>query len=263
MKLSKNIVGSSFERNSALFVVAHGLWQKSRGRNPSMPYYNGYDNFLNPKQAFAIALQEVKNPEALCGTSISRYADTMTLGAKLIAEPVHGEFNGVDLTVTENMSAEGIVAYFHAEIEKRSEEYRNSPEGIAAKLKREQEIVEKQARCDELVLQLESETFEFGNLPVLLDWLCAMQDVSDDIGTKVNVDKVVQIFATHGYIAGMNCEDDFNENDPHNWVGWLVGQALDGLLKIGAIHQVVHHFTKQWKEKFECMLDENGRIVVR
>lgn len=49
----------SFTQGSAEFVVAHGLWQKSRGRNPSL----AFGSLLNPRLAFSAA----KKMLAECG----------------------------------------------------------------------------------------------------------------------------------------------------------------------------------------------------
>jgi len=50
---------------------------------------------------------------------------------------VQGIFNGILLTANAESTPESIVAYYHAESERRAEEYRKSPDGIKAR--REQE----------------------------------------------------------------------------------------------------------------------------
>lgn len=46
----------SNEENSAKQVVEHGIWQRSRGRNPSM----SFQNERNPKKAFELAKYSIR-----------------------------------------------------------------------------------------------------------------------------------------------------------------------------------------------------------
>ena len=92
---------------------------------------------------------------------------------------------------------------------------------------------------------------DFANQEAVLDWICEFQDPSDHIGVAKNQGEVLKIFAEHGYQTSVNTGEAFNGEDRDNFARYIVGQALDGLKgDVGAIHQVVHKFTDDWKKKF-------------
>ncbi len=66
------------------------------------------------------------------GCLISEAAKRLVLEAVKTSGKVQGVFNDITLTADTNSTADGIVAYFSEEHERRSEAYRNSPEGKKA-----------------------------------------------------------------------------------------------------------------------------------
>ncbi|MCA9364893.1 MAG: hypothetical protein KC736_03310 [Candidatus Moranbacteria bacterium] len=61
------------------YIVAHGYWQRQRGRNPSLPYKGE----KNPKKALKMALKESVCYEALVGDTLERTVRHMLRVAKL------------------------------------------------------------------------------------------------------------------------------------------------------------------------------------
>lgn len=57
VRRSLNTIVKSFPRGTIEFVYLHGMWQKERGRGPTMLYGNHTD----PRRAFAIA-KEIVGP---------------------------------------------------------------------------------------------------------------------------------------------------------------------------------------------------------
>lgn len=176
-------------------------------------------------------------------------AAQMLIDACQTAEKAQGTFNDITLTADKDSTVTGIVAYFHSEMERRAEEYRNSPEGKAAAREQEERRKQKQLKHDELMRQLPN--LDFNSDVAILDWLCEFQDPSDYIGVAKQQKVVLSTFAENGYFPNVNCGNDFNAEDRDNFARWLIGQALDGLQgEVGAIHQVIHKFTDDWKRKF-------------
>lgn len=191
----------------------------------------------------------MKTYEPMAGENVSE-----TTAKRIIAmaneskETVTANFNDIILTANEGDTAEAIVQFYHEESERRAEAYRNSPEGKKAAREAEERKQKMQQKHDALMQQLSS--LDFNDDVAVLDWLCEFQDPSDHIGVSTQKDVVLATFAAHGYHPSVNCGKEFNGEDRNNFKHWLVRQALDGLQKMGAIHQVVHKFTDDWKKKF-------------
>lgn len=183
------------------------------------------------------------------GEDITKTAEQMVKLAKRTKDTVKAKFNDIELTVTSDSTADAIAAYYGEESDRRSEAYRNSPEGKRAERERQEHVVTMQQKHDALMQQLPS--LNFADDVAVLDWLCEFQDPSDHCGVAKQQSVVLATFAKHGYQPSVNCGKDFNKDDRNVFVHWLVGQALAGLAcDVGAIHQVFHKFADDFKKKF-------------
>ena len=187
--------------------------------------------------------------EPMAGENVSTTAERMIALAKETKGSVRAKFNDIELTATEESTAENIVSDFQTKIAEASEKYRKSPEGQRSARESEERKEEAQRKADALMEQLPN--LDFTNQEAVLDWICEFQDPSDHIGVVNDQGAVLKIFAEHGYQPGVNTGEAFNGEDRDNFAHYVVGQALDGLRgDVGAIHQVVHKFTDDWKKKF-------------
>lgn len=181
------------------------------------------------------------------GTSIVRAAKEMAAYAI-----VHGDakmtFNDVTLLANKNSTPQGIVDDYHAQLKAVGDAWRNSPEGIAVAKEYEEGVIATQAKYDGLMEHLPK--LDFTNQQQLLDWLCQLETT---ITSGVNFEgfqaKTVEVFTQHGYLPGVNTGAAINNEDADNVARYIIGQCLDTLNK-GYIHQVIHHFTEDWKLKF-------------
>ncbi|HBR80607.1 MAG: hypothetical protein UW63_C0054G0002 [Candidatus Uhrbacteria bacterium GW2011_GWF2_44_350] len=193
---------------------------------------------------------EPQRLEAMPGQHVQQFAQQLIDRAKADSVDVEGDFNGITLHVSseESVTAEDLVSFYSQESDRRAEEYRKSPEGIKAAEEAESRKTALQEKAEQLVTQLDS--LDFSNLEAVVDWIVDFQDASDHIGVSFDKQKVVDTFRSHGFDVGVNTGKDFNGEDSENFAKWLVGQALDGINSVGAIHQVVHKFAGDWKKKF-------------
>lgn len=176
-------------------------------------------------------------------------AERMIALAKETKGSVTAKFNDIELTATEDSTVEDIVSGFHIKIAEDAEKYRTSPEGKRAARESEERKEEAQRKADALMEQLPN--LDFANQEAVLDWICEFQGPSDHIGVVKNQGEVLKIFAEHGYQPGVNTGEAFNGEDRDNFARYIIGKALDGLrCDTGAIHQVIHKFTDDWKKKF-------------
>ena len=193
--------------------------------------------------------QPMNTYEPMAGENISETAERMIALAKETKGSVTAKFNDIELTATEDSIAEGIVSGFQTKMAEAAATYRSSPEGKCAARESEERKEEAQRKADALMEQLPN--LDFANQEAVLNWICEFQDPSDHIGVVKNQGEVLRIFAEHGYQPSVNTGEAFNGEDRDNFARYIVGQALDGLKgDVGAIHQVVHKFTDDWKKKF-------------
>lgn len=74
----------------------------------------------------------MKKYEAMAGEHISKTARKIVAMAQNCGGDVTAEFNDIELRATPTSAEDEILSAYHAECERRAEEYRKSPEGIAA-----------------------------------------------------------------------------------------------------------------------------------
>jgi len=192
---------------------------------------------------------ERREEQPMNSENVSTAAERMIALAKETKGSVTAKFNDIELTATEDSTVEDIVSGFHIKIAEDAEKYRTSPEGKRAARESEERKEEAQRKADALMEQLPN--LDFANQEAVLDWICEFQGPSDHIGVVKNQGEVLKIFAEHGYQPGVNTGEAFNGEDRDNFARYIIGKALDGLrCDTGAIHQVIHKFTDDWKKKF-------------
>ena len=196
----------------------------------------------------------VKKVEARCGESNKSAAQKMLDVYRLSANgkneiEVHCEFNGAIMKCGKKSTLKSIIKNWRRELDVQAKAYRNSPEGKASAKENAAEVAYLKAKRKRLMLEFK--TLNFVDYTQVLNWLCKIQDISDDIRVGVPAARILSVLKKHRYQPNVNCEADFNEEDKENFVRYIIGQAMDGLQKIGAIHGLVHSFTKEWVDKFK------------
>lgn len=180
---------------------------------------------------------------------IDKTVERMIALAKETKGEVRTKFNGIELVATEDSIFENMIEDFKIKMEESRKEYRESPEGQRLKRESEERKQESQQKADALMEELPS--LDFNNQEAVLNWICEFQEPSDHIGVITDNEKVLKIFSENGYQPNVNVGEAFNGEDRDNFARYIVGQALDGLQgNVGAINQIVHKFTDDWKKKF-------------
>lgn len=153
-----------------------------------------------------------------------------------------------DIVIPADLYSHRIVDAYHAECDRRAEEHRQSDEGKRAAREREESKAESQSKVDDLMRELPH--LDFRNLNAVLGWVERLQPASDHVGVVVPANVVIGAFREHGFEANANTGGAFDVNDERNYAGYIVGQALDGLSSVGAIHPMVVGFADQWRTRF-------------
>jgi hypothetical protein len=191
----------------------------------------------------------MKTYEPMCGEKVSETAEKMVALANKSKQTVTAKFNDITLTAKPGDKPGMITTFYSNESSRRSEEYKKSPAGKKAAREAAERVVQMQQKYDALLQQLPD--LDFTSYEAVLNWLCEFQDPSDHIGVTKQTQVVLKAFTSHGYKAGVNTGDAFDKNDCDNVARYIIGQALSCLQSdVGAVHQVIHSFTEDWKKKF-------------
>jgi hypothetical protein len=161
---------------------------------------------------------------------------------------VMGEFNGVLLTCRAESTVEGLIQEYLASSEAQAEAYRQSPAGRATVRLMEDYRTDLQIQINSAMAELPS--LNFHDLAVVIEWFKRIQEGSDHIYVHTPSREIVETFLAQGYEIGVNCGEAFDETSADNYGRWLIGQALQNLSTLGAIHQVYHKFSDEWRERF-------------
>lgn len=182
------------------------------------------------------------------GEHIRTTAARMIAAAKESGGVAKASFNEIIVVATADSTVDSVAADYHAKREAAGEAYRKSPEGIAAKKKRDAELAALQSKHDDLMAALPG--LDFTDHGALIEWLCEMQPASDDIGVDRKPAKVIAEFRKHGYRASENCDAEHNAEDRVNVARYIIGLGLSCLEQFGAIHGILLTFAERWREKF-------------
>lgn len=187
------------------------------------------------------------------GQHIARAAEELSSAANEHGAAT-GTFNDIVLTALRGQPPQEIVASFDEQLRESGRRYRESPAGIAAAKAAASRLSDSQAIYDGHMASLA--VLDFNSQAAILDWLCGIQDATDHVGVLTIPSEITLAFAKHGYEPGVYCGDKFDGESPDIFARWVIGQALDGLQKIGAIHPIIHKFAGQWKSKFSAGSDQ-------
>jgi hypothetical protein len=95
---------------------------------------------------------------------------------------------------------------------------------------------------------------DFSDINKVIEILALLQPASDDVAIKIPRKEILAIFAEHGYYPDMNCDPDFDIYDDRSVAGYIIGQALSGIAKYGAIHQRFPCFIQLHKERCRSLM---------
>lgn len=194
----------------------------------------------------------MKELELQGGDSIDKCCMDLVNYSKKYNLSVFGMFNGIKVIATPESSVDELATYYIKECDIQREKYLKSPEYATEQIRRNREIKISQILLDELIdeyLLKSTTSFE------ILLCLVKMQPYTDHSGVFVNVDKIINHLESLGYIQNQNIGDDFNKDDLENFAHYIVGQAMDMLIRVGAIHSILLKFTQDWMNKFKDVIN--------
>lgn len=184
------------------------------------------------------------------GTSIHAAAQLLHSFAQ-IDDGAFGVFNDIRLEAVHGSADPQIVVdEYNVKMEARRKAYAESPEGQRAAAERSAVVARNQALVDRHIERLP--WLDCSNPLLVLYWLGGIVEAADDAGVKYDRSFVVETFKARGWMPDANCKPNFDENDPRNYAGYIVGQWLE------CGHPIVLDFIERWRAKFDMGSDRNA-----
>lgn len=197
---------------------------------------------------------DVYTIEAEIGEHITSFCAKLSRLALQTKQEVTGTFNGVQLIADVNTTAQQLTAKFHQQLRIDQENYEKSPE-YAIKLKqREKELAAINKRIEKCMNEFSE--LNWDSYAAILKWLSNIQPLADHTGVSLDRSKIIAGFENHGFKANENTGDSFNGENPENHARYIIGQAIDGFLTVGAPHPILVSFVEKWIEKHN-----NARVI--
>lgn len=152
------------------------------------------------------------------------------------------EFNGKEYSVLPGVDVQEVVDAFEKKLRDEEEEYRKSPECA----ERERVWAAERLAQTEKFNELWEVKPDFTDLDSVVDWLCKLSIID-----SINMSNfgIVEVFEENGYLPNAYTYDKFDIDSREIFARWLIGQALDGINIVGAIHPVFMNHAKQWKTR--------------
>ncbi len=167
--------------------------------------------------------------EPLAGHHIKTSCKEAVAMAIKAGRNVSFEFNGIPLIATPQSEPVVLVACYDFESECRRKEYEATPEAMVAKLRREADILERQASCNALLESL-PQTLHACPQAEHVAWLKKFATVADDVGVKFDDRSLIPTLESAGYKH--NC----HVGQPPKWFNtrermaeYIFGQAISCL----------------------------------
>lgn len=180
------------------------------------------------------------------GVHVADAAESACEYAKDMQQSYLMGFNGLDLTVTPDSTKESVVAEYERLSAERGVAYW-TPERLQQKATEEERQL-----AEARVVMAELPALDTSNLDACIRWLCRLETVATTHSAEaLRALRILQHFAAGGLVPSMNVS--MPGEAPEAWAArvgldgrkrWLIGQALDGVERMGAPHQVIHHFAQ-------------------
>jgi hypothetical protein len=161
-------------------------------------------------------------------------------------EPVSMTFNGIKLSIASDSKKEDVVTRYHAEQDKKAEEYHNSPEGKAAAEKYRQQNDRDQQRITSLVQSL-PDAIKSGEAAVV-KWVGDFSEVNDNINMNYDKVAIAEALKAAGYKNNGRVGDPEVKTNPTAFAEWLVGLAINNLEAGIPIHPIAEKFSKDYEQ---------------
>ncbi len=158
-------------------------------------------------------------------------------------------FNGIKIVATPGVTtSDAIVSKYKDAVMYQKKRYAESSEGkaLAKKVLEQQRTLRLQAN------QMMAELPELNllNPSDVIAWIGEIRAPINYTGVKVPIEKIISTLEEAGYVADVNCDDEYDEKDKENVARYLIGQALSCLKEQEIIPQILMDFEKRWCKKF-------------
>lgn len=193
---------------------------------------------------------KVKYSKSMLGLDIETGCRLLVEEAKSLNCEVCMEFNDIELIANPNTNPAKLVDFYRDEMVSRRAEYEKSDEYKKLRERQNFELKQKQKELDELLIQLD--TINFSDYTQVLHWWAKAQDALDHIGLVKYDAHIIQAFEKNGYVENEHVgkDSEWIKETPERMARYIVGQCLNMLKVVGAVHQIIPIWVKQYDELF-------------
>ena len=178
--------------------------------------------------------------EFVCGDTITHVAEVCLQLCKEKNCDVKFTFNGIDILVTkDDVCSNDIVHRYNMICKERSEAYEQSPEGVAARERKERELQDAQSSMNNCVNSL----VNINSVQNLLKWLTVFIPLADRIGVTYDKGVVLDKLSLFGFQSGECVGGDME--DINQRIRWLFGQVIEGIESCGCPHPMGVGFAEE------------------
>jgi hypothetical protein len=202
-----------------------------------------------PAQIENSASRQVARYVPSAGSHIDRACEEACRYAATDNDIVAFTFNGITLVANPKTDWRELSKQYSEKSDQRREDYRKSPEGIAAATQRADDVAKKQKIVSDLIYAL-PKVLAGGRLDDAITWLKQFTNPADDIEVKFNASEVARSFIAYGWKEN-DCVGEKPEwfNSKYRMGRYIVGQAIN-CLKMG---MAPHGITLSFIEKYEAL----------
>lgn len=174
--------------------------------------------------------------EVMAGSHI-----TNACRAAVASAPAFFTFNGVRVEANPGDTEAALVAAWTAEMDRRAEEYRNSPQGKAAAERRKAEADALQRKYDETMASVGDLT----DAATAMRFVRDISTASDHIDVLCDLADPAKLLGRAGYVGNAHVGDIDATSSPRKVAEYIAGQFINCASK-GPIPPVAVHFAEKW-----------------
>jgi hypothetical protein len=233
----------------AMFVVLTTKYRRTRGRRPSL----SFKGESNPHRALVLANEALLQYTPQIGENMETTSERIVRIMEVTNAPCIVDWAGYNVLVNPSTKPIEIQQAFVHAMHVGHERWATSPEGqkhLAAEKAHLEHLQEQVNAAMELL-----EHLDFGELAAVINWLELIHDgACRSLEVQVPCEKILEVLRSHGFEAGVNCNEQFDGQNEDNFGRYVIGVAM----KQGC--RIIRKHAREWRERF-CQVYDFVEIV--
>ena len=191
-------------------------------------------------------MQTINPPQ--CGENVNHYALYLAWTANETRERAENVFNGTEIYAIPGDTSEDVLNRWNATQAAEYEAYKRTPEYAESQRKETNRVASLKDRINGYIIEMDSLNWKDYKTVLLFveKTVSDLDSYEADSANKLFRDKLTLA----GYVDNANVGANFKEDDEENFALYIIGQCLNCLNKMGAIHPMACSMVGDWRKKF-------------